>query len=73
VYVPFRILLDSLIFKILLLTETISSLLIDRKDELAKRASIFNVSGAIATMFSGYLMSAVIGLNGRNGIKGWQW
>jgi ACS family pantothenate transporter-like MFS transporter len=45
----------------------------DRKDELAKRASIFGVSGSIAIMFSGYLMSAVINLNGRNGLKGWQW
>jgi hypothetical protein len=43
---------------------------VDRNDELAKRASIFGVSDSIATMFSGYLMSAVINLNGRNGLKG---
>jgi ACS family pantothenate transporter-like MFS transporter len=47
--------------------------LTDRKDELAKRASIFNISGGIATMFSGYFMSAVTGLAGRQGIAGWQW
>ncbi|OKL61016.1 hypothetical protein UA08_03111 [Talaromyces atroroseus] len=44
-----------------------------RKDELGKRAVIFNVSSALATMFSGYLMTAVIGLDGRGGLKGWQW
>lgn len=45
----------------------------DRRDELGKRAVIFNLSSAIATMFSGYLMTAVINLDGRNGLKGWQW
>lgn len=44
-----------------------------RKDELAKRSCIFHTSGALATMFSGYLMTAVINLNGRGGLKGWQW
>ncbi|KIW13588.1 hypothetical protein PV08_08777 [Exophiala spinifera] len=44
-----------------------------RRDELAKRAGIFNITGSIATMFSGYLMSAVIGLDGRGGLRGWQW
>ncbi|KIW21430.1 hypothetical protein PV08_02010 [Exophiala spinifera] len=43
------------------------------RDELAKRSVIFHVSGSIATMFSGYLMSAVIGLGGRHGYAGWQW
>lgn len=45
----------------------------DRKDELAKRAIIFNATSALATMFSGYLMTAVIHLNGRHGFQGWQW
>lgn len=44
-----------------------------RKDELAKRSCIFHTSGALATMFSGYLMAAVINLNGRGGLAGWQW
>jgi MFS transporter, ACS family, pantothenate transporter len=53
--------------------KSLTGMILDRKDELAKRASIFGVSGSIATMFSGYLMTAVINLDGRNGIKGWQW
>lgn len=44
-----------------------------RSDELAKRSCIFHTSGAIATMFSGYLMAAVYHLNGKFGYKGWQW
>ncbi|EXJ80605.1 hypothetical protein A1O3_06888 [Capronia epimyces CBS 606.96] len=43
------------------------------KDEIAKRSCIFHVSGGIATMFSGYLMTAVISLGGTGGLKGWQW
>lgn len=45
----------------------------DNKEELAKRVSIFAIASSLASMFSGYLMSAVIGLDGRHGIKGWQW
>ncbi|OTA67289.1 MFS general substrate transporter [Hypoxylon sp. EC38] len=44
-----------------------------RKDELAKRSCIFHASGAIGSMFSGYLMAAVYTLNGENGFRGWQW
>lgn len=44
-----------------------------RKEELAKRSCIFHTSGAIATMFSGYLMAGVYRLNGKGGYKGWQW
>jgi ACS family pantothenate transporter-like MFS transporter len=44
-----------------------------RKEELAKRSCIFHTSGAIATMFSGYLMAGVYKLNGKMGFKGWQW
>ncbi|KAK5996396.1 Pantothenate transporter liz1 [Cladobotryum mycophilum] len=44
-----------------------------RKDELAKRSCIFHVSGAIGSMFSGYLMAAVYHLGGQQGFKGWQW
>ncbi|KAK3380436.1 major facilitator superfamily domain-containing protein [Lasiosphaeria ovina] len=44
-----------------------------RKDELSKRSSISHASGALGTMFSGYLMAAVYNLNGRGGFKGWQW
>lgn len=44
-----------------------------RRDELAKRSCIFHTSSSIATMFSGYLMAAVYNLNGKNGLRGWQW
>ncbi|KHE84645.1 MFS general substrate transporter [Neurospora crassa] len=45
-----------------------------RKDELAKRSCVFHASGAIGTMFSGYLMAAVHKkLAGVGGFKGWQW
>ena len=44
-----------------------------RKDELAKRSCIFHTSGAIATMFSGYLMAAVYHLGGTGGVTGWRW
>lgn len=44
-----------------------------RREELAKRSCIFHTSGAIATMFSGYLMAGVYHLGGRHGFKGWQW
>ncbi|KAF3354638.1 Chaperone protein hchA [Verticillium dahliae VDG1] len=44
-----------------------------RSDELAKRSCIFHVSGAIGTMFSGYLMAAVYHLDGVHGYHGWQW
>ncbi|KAL2838973.1 major facilitator superfamily domain-containing protein [Aspergillus pseudoustus] len=44
-----------------------------RKDEIAKRSGIFNASSAVATMFSGYLMTGMIGLDGKHGFKGWQW
>ncbi|MCJ1401789.1 hypothetical protein MMC11_005006 [Xylographa trunciseda] len=44
-----------------------------RKDELAKRSCIFHTSSAIATMFSGYLMTAVYNLDGRGGMAGWKW
>ncbi|KAM0327198.1 hypothetical protein ACHAQA_006331 [Verticillium albo-atrum] len=44
-----------------------------RSDELAKRSCIFHVSGAIGTMFSGYLMASVYHLDGVQGFKGWQW
>jgi ACS family pantothenate transporter-like MFS transporter len=43
-----------------------------RKDELAKRSCIFHTAGAIASMFSGYLMAAVYNLEGRGGFRGWQ-
>ena len=44
-----------------------------RKDEIAKRAGILNASGSIATIFSGFLMTAVIHLGGRGGLAGWKW
>ncbi|OAP64709.1 hypothetical protein AYL99_00681 [Fonsecaea erecta] len=44
-----------------------------RRDELAKRSCIFHTCGALAGMFSGYLMAAVYHLEGRGGLRGWQW
>ncbi|OAG41880.1 hypothetical protein AYO21_03883 [Fonsecaea monophora] len=44
-----------------------------RRDELAKRSCIFHTSSALAGMFSGYLMAAVYHLEGRGGLRGWQW
>lgn len=44
-----------------------------RKDELAKRSCIFHTSSALGTMFSGYLMAGVYKLNGKGGLRGWQW
>ncbi|KAF2025487.1 MFS general substrate transporter [Setomelanomma holmii] len=44
-----------------------------RREELAKRSCIFHTSGAIATMFSGYLMAGVYRLDGKYGFRGWQW
>ncbi|TRX88013.1 hypothetical protein FHL15_011068 [Xylaria flabelliformis] len=44
-----------------------------RKDELAKRSCIFHSSGAIGSMFSGYLIAAVYRLEGVGGFHGWQW
>ncbi|PMD37533.1 MFS general substrate transporter [Hyaloscypha variabilis F] len=39
-----------------------------RKDEIAKRSGILNASGSVATIFSGFLMSAVINLGGKGGL-----
>jgi MFS transporter, ACS family, pantothenate transporter len=44
-----------------------------RSDELAKRTCIFQVTNAVGSMFSGYLMAAVYHLEGVGGFKGWQW
>ncbi|PSS07163.1 hypothetical protein M430DRAFT_110690 [Amorphotheca resinae ATCC 22711] len=44
-----------------------------RKDELAKRSCIFHTSSGLGTMFSGYLMAAVYHLEGKGGLRGWQW
>lgn len=40
------------------------------KDELAKRSCIFHTRSALATMFSGYFMAAVLQLDGRGGFAG---
>ncbi|KAK3382109.1 permease of the major facilitator superfamily [Lasiosphaeria ovina] len=44
-----------------------------RKDEIAKRACILNASGSAAMLFSGFLMTGVLGLGGRNGLPSWKW
>ncbi|KAH8894926.1 major facilitator superfamily transporter [Thozetella sp. PMI_491] len=45
-----------------------------KPSELGKRACIFHASSAAASIFSGYLQAGVYrGLNGVNGLAGWQW
>ena len=44
-----------------------------RRDELAKRASIFYMSGQIAVIVSGYLMIGAFRLNDKGSLWGWQW
>lgn len=45
-----------------------------RRDELARRLAIINVTTAIGPMFSSYLQAAAYtGLNGVHGKAGWQW
>ncbi len=44
-----------------------------RRDELAKRSSILYISGQIAVLFSGYLMTGAFHLNDKGSLWGWQW
>ncbi len=44
-----------------------------RRDELAKRASLFLISGQIAGIVSGYLMAGAFHLNNKGSLWGWQW
>ncbi|OKL59193.1 hypothetical protein UA08_05880 [Talaromyces atroroseus] len=44
-----------------------------RRDELGKRACIFQICSAMGQMASGYIMGAVYHLEGIGGFKGWQW
>lgn len=44
-----------------------------RRDELGKRACIFQVCSAMGQMASGYIMGGVYHLSGVGGYKGWQW
>ncbi|EED14914.1 pantothenate transporter, putative [Talaromyces stipitatus ATCC 10500] len=44
-----------------------------RRDELGKRACIFQICSALGQMASGYIMSGVYRLGGVGGFKGWQW
>ncbi|KAI1612754.1 major facilitator superfamily domain-containing protein [Exophiala viscosa] len=42
--------------------------------ELTKRVAIFEQTSAIASMFSGYLQTALYeGMNGTHGLSGWRW
>ncbi|OTB00197.1 hypothetical protein M426DRAFT_268110 [Hypoxylon sp. CI-4A] len=42
--------------------------------ELTKRTAIFEQTGTIASMFSGYLQAALYsGMNGKHGLAGWRW
>ncbi|KAK9491214.1 major facilitator superfamily domain-containing protein [Lipomyces doorenjongii] len=45
-----------------------------KPEELAKRTSLFDISGALANMISGYIQAGVYSsLNGRGGLAGWRW
>ena len=44
-----------------------------RRDELAKRVSIFYMSDQIAAVVSGYLMTGAFQLNEKGSLWGWQW
>lgn len=45
-----------------------------RRGELARRASLFVVSGVLGQMFSGYLQAALVaGMEGRGGLSAWRW
>ncbi|CAG8950622.1 hypothetical protein HYFRA_00002831 [Hymenoscyphus fraxineus] len=45
-----------------------------RKSELARRSSLFVISGVLGQMFSGYLQSALYtGMDGKGGMSAWRW
>ena len=44
-----------------------------RRDELAKRSGIFFASGILGASVSGYLAGGLYSLNGKAGLRGWQW
>ncbi|KAJ8103582.1 major facilitator superfamily domain-containing protein [Lipomyces tetrasporus] len=45
-----------------------------KPEELAKRTALFDISGALANMISGYIQAGVYhSLNGRGGLAGWRW
>lgn len=45
-----------------------------RRSELARRSSLFVISGVLGQMFSGYLQSALfVGMDGRGGLSAWRW
>lgn len=45
-----------------------------RPGELARRSSLFVVSGVLGQMFSGYLQSALFaGMDGKGGLAAWRW
>ncbi|KAK9385180.1 major facilitator superfamily domain-containing protein [Lipomyces mesembrius] len=45
-----------------------------KPEKLAKRTSLFDISGALANMISGYIQAGVYSsLNGRGGLAGWRW
>ncbi|KAI1343701.1 major facilitator superfamily transporter [Xylariaceae sp. FL0016] len=45
-----------------------------RKSELARRSSLFVISGVLGQMFSGYLQAALYtGMDGRGGMSAWRW
>lgn len=45
-----------------------------KKSELARRSSLFVMSGVLGQMFSGYLQSALYsGMQGKGGLAAWRW
>lgn len=44
-----------------------------RKNELGKRNAIYYITYPLGSMFSGYLMTACLKLEGVGGLEGWRW
>ena len=44
-----------------------------KRDQIQMRMSLLFTAASLAGAFSGLLASAILGMNGREGHKGWQW
>ena len=44
-----------------------------RRDQIQSRVTIIFTASSLAGAFSGLLASAILGMDGRGGLRGWQW
>ena len=44
-----------------------------RRDQIQSRVTIIFTTSSLAGAFSGLLASAILGMDGRGGLRGWQW